>query len=80
MNLFLSRTYKYMLQYYEGHVLKYEKRNTNLEWWSFAHGGESPSLLVPCLKSTANYVPPPLRPNPRAQIPANMTFIYIQMT
>jgi hypothetical protein len=49
-----------------------------LESQSLAHGSESPTSLVPCLKLTAFMpltLPLPLRP-----LPANRTFIYIQTT
>jgi hypothetical protein len=51
-----------------------------LEKRSLAYGGEFPSSLVPCLKSTAftPLLPPP--PSPPHPLPTNRTLIYIQTT
>jgi hypothetical protein len=48
-----------------------------LEMQSLVHGGESPSSLVPCLKSTA-FMPLAL-PSPWHPLHANRTFIYIYL-
>jgi hypothetical protein len=50
-----------------------------LERRSLAHNSESPSSPVPFLKSTA-FMPPAPSPSPPHLLPANRTFIYIQMT
>ncbi len=70
-----------MLLRYTECMFKYEKerkKNPFLERWSLDHGGASPSLLVPCLKSTAHCTPSS-PPHPY-KLPANKAFINIQMT
>jgi hypothetical protein len=75
--IFLSSTHNYNDQWVR---TMYKKKYINpfLERRFLAHGGESPSSLVPSFKPTA-FMPLAL-PSPVRPLPTNRTFIYIQTT
>jgi hypothetical protein len=54
------------------------RKNPHLERQSLDYGGESPSLMVPCLKPTPQCAPS--LPSPLYLLTANETFIYTQTT